>query len=59
MVTDERDKVYKRIRVLFTKGSLGVMVKSAAADHKVAGSNPGSAMTFQTILTLTKTAITS
>ena len=41
------------------KGSRGVLVSSRTADQRVAGSNPAHDKTFQTIVTLTKTAVTS
>ena len=42
-----------------SKGSRGVLVSSRTADQRVAGSNPAHDKAFQTITTLTKTAVTS
>ena len=56
---DQRDKYSKGNRTLYTKGSLGVMVRCWAADRKVRGSIPASVMAFQAILSLSQTAVTS
>ena len=56
---DQRAKYSKGNRTLYTKGSLGVMVRCWAADRKVRGSIPASVMAFQAIMHLTKMDVTS
>ena len=56
---DQRDKYSKGNWTLYTKGSLGIVVRCWAADRKVTGSIPASVMAFQAITHLTKMAVTS